>query len=259
MKSDSWSESGLRRFARIAKETNRDGERVYRLIFQQQTERAARLKAAMKPWNQLYELPLVMQVAAHLTLLGAVETVKEALSNSDPLSCLADWAEASENAEVEDFFGVSDLDDADINAVAAFCSVGFSLVKTVTCLGIHGRTINALVADAREGDVDALELAASIDLTVLGCPSVQHTLALLVAKGDHKRRKRIFKSPHKKLLINRDTRLTHAALNDADHEYFWRLSERERERLFVDVMSVYPSDGASPAKALSALVRSWNK
>ena len=198
-------------------------------------------------WSWIYELPFVMHISlGALTFMGG-EWLEKIKAAPDPQQAVldsipSDWDE-----------------DFRVEPSLAF-AVAISTMRTMESIFTHGRSLSALVADAREdGNLESLWQALRIDRTILYCPSVMALIVKAELQDDRRfflRLRAALKGLSQKHWAGlAEMKFSFFTLKDMGIE---ELSDADLEELMVHTLEVY-QDVSGARKNLRAHYQRFRK
>lgn len=188
-----------------------------------------------------------MLLAKIAVVSGLAPKLSEAVESSSPASFLFD--------------AVNELPDEAPDHPAAL-PLAFAMIGNLDAIACYSRSINDMIEKAKEGDVQSLFVAVSVDSLVSTMPFFQAALRLGQLSGDPSAASEIFKAikgPHRKRLEYLELRWVEYLLRDQGA--FEACSKQEIYELVVEHLKVYDVAGdKEDAKAgLFKLFRTWQK
>lgn len=202
---------------------------------------------AVPNWTVFYQDTLLQLLEKMVVVSGLTGTLKEAAAASNPVAFLIDA-----------------LDSIPDNAPdhPAALPLAFALIGNLDAIACYSRSINDMVRAAKQGDIESLFAAVSVDSMVSTMPFFQAALRLGQLSGDHSMADQLFKAikgPHKKRFEYPELRWTEYLLRD--NGAFEACSREEIYTLVVEHLKLYDTEGGNEdAKAgLFKLFRTWQK
>jgi len=205
-------------------------------------------------WSKVYELPFMHHLTLLIAAAGYTGEVIRAASSDDPQAAVFAW------------FAQED-DEASPNAPEGqdekqrLLALLFSLDKTVESMVTHGKFIDELVRDVKNGNDQSLFKAVQIDRTVTSCPPIADRVTLAELTQDEAFFKKLSNAirtkPKKPNEEYAELRYILYALEEAGA--LGQLSIERAYRLFCEELAVYPADGQDPAKSLHQFIARWKK
>jgi hypothetical protein len=187
-------------------------------------------------WAPVYELSLVQGVAFLVYVLGETDRIKAVSQLSDPQEVFLKEIEEDKDFEWNGGPGGAFV-KADVIALTT------ALQRNILSIMIYKRSLSSLIAEAREGNDDALFNAIRLDRSVLSCPTAAMRISkaeLLEEKPFFLRLRSALKGPSKKHWEGyRDLRYSLFVLRELGFDQF---SDAQLEYLLVDVLKVYPDN-----------------
>jgi hypothetical protein len=185
-------------------------------------------------WSHLYERPLAEVAGLMVYAIGQLESLKTIVQLPDPQEfILTEWEKLEGTADWKDV--PKGLTKKDVIAIAT------ALQKNVMSIIIYKKSLCALVAEAREGNMDSLFDAVRIDRSVVSCPSVAARISMAELVGNKRfflRLRNALKGPSKKYWQGREKlRYGLATLRDMGVQ---DLGDVQLEELFVKILDAYP-------------------
>lgn len=202
---------------------------------------------AIPNWTIFYQDSLVVLLAKIAVVSELASRLDEATYESSPTSFLLDAVESMP-------------DEAPDHPAAL--PLAFAMIGNLDAIACYSRSINDMVAQAKQGDVDSLFSALSVDSQVSTMPFFQAALRLGQLSGDSSFAEAVFaalKGPHKKRYEYPELRWAEYLLRDQGA--FESCSREEIYELVVEHLMLYDATGKKEdAKAgLFKLFRTWQK
>lgn len=190
-------------------------------------------------WASAYELTFNDLLALLMCALGKKDKLIEISQSSTPQEDALEWAKEKHSDE---WAGDSDGTFEKRHVVG----LTIALQRNILSVMIFHRTLNQLVADARNGSDDALFNAVRIDRSVVSCPTIADRISRADLKNDSKFFLRLgaaLKGPSKKNWESyRDLRFAFHAMREIG---FGNLSDEQMENLLVHTLKLYPNTPAA--------------
>ena len=198
-------------------------------------------------WTIFYNDDLTTLIAKVVAVSRMTESVLAAAKSSNPAESLLDCLDAIS-------------DDAPEHPAAI--PLAFAMIGNLDAIARYSRSINDMFSACKEGEIDSLFLALSVDSAISTMPFFQAALRLGQLSGDVSAAEAIFKAlkgPHKKRLEYPELRWTEYLLRDQGA--FEACTKQEIYELIVEHVKIYDVTGTKEdAKAaLFKLFRSWQK
>ena len=137
----------------------------------------------------------------------------------------------------------------------------YSLMRTIECLSVYGRSLNALIIDVVNGSDDALFKILRIDRSALSHPTIADRLARAELEQDEQFFKTLSSALSGKTAKQnpeyRDLRYMLAVLVDIG--LLDQLSIDQRYQLLCVDLGLYPHEGKDPAGSLDKFILRWRK
>ena len=185
-------------------------------------------------WAPVYELPYVMGVALLVYVLGKTEHFKTIAELPDPQEAVIREIESGEGLEWDGGPG-GQFTKADLVALIT------AMQRNILSIMIYKKSVCALVAEAQDGNDDALFDAIRVDRSVVSCLTAAARISKAELFGEKHffiRLRNALKGPSKKHWEGyQDLRYSLAVLREHG---FDQLSDNQLEHLLVKVLKVYP-------------------
>ncbi|MBW8312568.1 MAG: hypothetical protein K0M64_11110 [Rhizobium sp.] len=203
--------------------------------------------AAVPNWTVYYQDTLIELLAKIAVVSGIGPILKDAVEATDPIAFLLD--------------AVDSMPD-EVPEHPATLPLAFAMIGNLDAIACYSRSINDMIQTAKQGDINALFAALSVDSMVSTMSFFQVGLRLGQLSGDSSSAEQVFraiKGPHKKRLEYPELRWAEYLLRDQGA--FETCSREEIYELVVEHLKIYDTTGANEdAKAsLFKLFRSWQK
>lgn len=198
-------------------------------------------------WTVFYQDSLVVLLAKIAYVSGLADTISKAGEAEDPAAFLLDSLD-------------SIPDEAPDHPAAV--PMAFAMIGNLDAIARYSMSINDMVEACKQGDLNSLFLALSVDSLISTMPFFQAALRLGQLSGDSSFAGEIFKAikgPHKKRLEYPQLRWTEYLLRDQGA--FEACSKQEIYELVVEHLRIYDPMGtkADAKAALFKLFRTWQK
>lgn len=198
-------------------------------------------------WTHFYQDSLLVLLAKVAVVSGLSPKLAEAVDAPSPVSFLLD--------------SVDHLPD-EVPEHPAALSLAFAMIGNLDAIACYSRSINDMIEQAKNGDIDSLFAALSVDSLVSTMPFFQAALRLGQLSGDPSAAAEVFaaiKGPHKKRFEYTELRWVEYLLRDQGA--FDVCSKQEIYELLVEHLKIYDISGQQEdAKAgVFKLFRSWQK
>lgn len=202
---------------------------------------------AVPNWTAFYQDSLLVALAKISVVAGLSPKLAEAVSADRPVAYLLEAANS--------------LPDEAPDHPAAL-PLAFAMIGNLDAIACYSRSINEMIEQAKNGDVDSLFAALSVDSTISTIPFFQAALRLGQLSGDSSFAEGVLaslKGPHKKRYEYVELRWAEYLLRDQGA--FEVCSTDEIYELVVEHLRLYDSAGTKEdAKAgLFKLFRTWQK
>lgn len=196
-------------------------------------------------WTPFYQLTLIELLARIAVVSGVADTLLAAVESSDPTSFILD--------------AVNEIPDAAPNHPEAM-PLAFAMIGNLDAIATYSRSINDMIAACKDGDVEALFQALSVDSYISTMPFFQASMRIGQLSGDASAAELVLKSikgPHRKRAEYPELRWAEYLLRDQNA--FGSCTREEIYTLVVEHLGIYdPGGNKKDAKAaLFKLFRNW--
>lgn len=196
-------------------------------------------------WTPYYQLTLVELLARIAVISGIADTLVAAVNSGAPATFLLDA-----------FDDIPDIAPDHPEAIP----LAFAMIGNLDAIARYSRSINDMMVACKEGEIEALLQALSVDSYVSTMPLFQASMRLGQLSGDSSAAEDVFKAirgPHKKRADYPDLRWAEYLLRDQGA--FASCSKEEIYELIVERLAIYdPKGEKKDAKsALFKLFRTW--
>ena len=235
------------------------------LVAMSREETALRERAASKPekirnllagtsgWGHFYQVPGRELLAVFIVITGWTEALKEVAAQED--------ANRAALRLLDEDVGIEGLDELSDEEQRLWLMVAFAVLGNVRALGMYNRWQWQLVADADEGDDEALLNAVVVDRVAVQAGPIARRISEAQVAGDEAFMQRLAKAiTRTRPRRPREDLDTARYLLDSIDE-IWGLDNFTHAELcdvFVDELRVYPNGGMDPLAALKKLIQKRN-
>ena len=237
------TEDQLRRLVKKMPEVRAAGSELRGLL---RGANRAKLKRALgegMPWSVLYESTFAEHVAFVLVALGQKDWILSLKDAEDPQEEMLKQIYSAEEIEWTGGEG-GQFTPGDVIGLTT------TLQKTILSIMLFQRSLSGLVAEARDGDDDALFNAIRVDRSAVVCPTIAKRIWVAEVSGEKGfflRLRNALKGPqHRHWEAYKDLRFSLYVLRELG---FDKLSDAQLHHLLVKVLKVYP-DSYSAQKNL---------
>jgi hypothetical protein len=204
-------------------------------------------------WSWCYELPMMEHLSFLALSMGLEKQLHKHAQNLDYDNIIDKWPYSDINIEDGNFSKYF----TNANRAALF----FALQRSFESLETYSRSLNALVADVRDGIDSSLFDVVRLDHSAISNPTIARRITRAELENDENFFGKLVNAlrgrPEKHPAYYTQLRLSLALLEEMGE--LDKLSEQEAYQLFYEDLQIYSTTSKDPARSLLRFIQRWKK